>query len=139
MSTFASALRLVNGWHGWLGRTRTRFVSWPRSRWASWVVPVEPTRAESRRSVASYANACANRGSAIWSLRHRWCDEGITRSVLTIEIRTDTGFIVQVRGKANARPNGAPLGLVRRWAAREGLRFHDAVAVGDGAALRHAA
>lgn len=160
--TFASALRLVNGWHGWLGRTSQRFVGWPRSRWAGWVVPVEPSRAESRRSewtivelldnrelssegramrhcVASYANACANRRSAIWSLRHRWCDEGISRSVLTIEVRTDVGCIVQVRGKANARPNGWPLELVRRWAAREGLRFHEALGVGDGAELRQAA
>jgi hypothetical protein len=150
--TFVSVLRLVKDWHGWLGRQRMRFVSWPRSRWQGMVIPVEPTRHEPRRAewtigelldsrelshegramrhcVASYAQDCAATRSTIWSLRHRWGDEGVTRSVLTIEVRPDSGVIVQVRAKANGRAGGWPLDLVRRWAAREGLRFHPSTAV----------
>ena len=80
-----------------------------------------------RHCVATYANACAAGHSSIWSVRHRWCDEGVTGSALTIEVHPRTASIVQVRGTANARPSGWPLELVRRWAAREGLRVHEAV------------
>lgn len=148
--TFASAMRLVRDWHGWLGRSRTRFVSWPRSRWSELVVPVEPTPTEPRRAewtiielvdshqlahegrvmrhcVATYARACAAGSSSIWSVRHRWCGEPGARSVLTIEVRTTTRTIVQVRGVANSRPRGWPAELVRRWAAHQRLLLHRAV------------
>ncbi len=80
-----------------------------------------------RHCVATYARTCADGHSSLWSLRHRWCDEDIARPVLTIEVHPRTASIVQLRGPRNARPSGWPLELVRRWAAREGLRFHDAV------------
>lgn len=160
--TFASAMRLVRDWHGWLGRLRSRLVSWPRSRWTEMVVPVEPTPTEPRRAewrlvelldshqlahegrvmrhcVSTYARACAAGYSSIWSLRHRWSDEPCARSVITIEVQPGTRMIVQVRGPANSRPRGYPLELVRRWAARERLRFHRCVALADGAALPQAA
>ncbi|MBL0216300.1 MAG: hypothetical protein IPQ07_20745 [Myxococcales bacterium] len=57
---------------------------------------------------------------------------------LTIEIRPWSRTIVQIRGKANARPSGWPLELVRQWAARESLRIDRRVAVGDSAALQAA-
>jgi len=160
--TFPSVMRLVADWHGWLGSQRTRVFSWPRARWSGMVVPVQPTSDEPRKGewtivelldsrelahegrtmrhcVSTYAHACVRRDSSIWSLRHRWCDEVVWRSVLTIEVRPSTGVIIQVRGKANARPRGEPLEFVRRWATREGLQFHVAVAVADGAALHVAA
>lgn len=155
--TFASVMRLVADWHGRLASQRTRMVSWPRSRWSGLVVPVQPTGDEPRKGewtivelldsrelahegrtmrhcVSTYAHACMRRDASIWSLRHRWCNELVLRSVLTIEVRPVTGMIVQVRGKANAAPRGEPLDLVRRWATREGLRFHASVALTDGAA-----
>lgn len=160
--TFASVMRLVADWHGWLGRQQTRIVRWLRSRWTGMVTPAHPRPDEPRSAewtitelldsrelahegramrhcVASYAQACAARASSIWSLRHRWCGEAVSRSVLTVEVRPSTGMIVQLRGKANARARGEPLQLVRRWAAREGLRFHPSVAVADGADIQHAA
>jgi hypothetical protein len=160
--TFASVLRLVTHWHGWLGSQTTRVFTWPRSRWNGMLVPVHPTSDEPRKGewaivelldsrelahegrvmrhcVSTYAHACAGRFASIWSLRHRWCDETVWRSVLTIEVRTNTGMIVQLRGKANALPRGEPLDLVRRWASREGLCFHHSVAVADGVVVRRAA
>ena len=76
-----------------------------------------------RHCVASYTNACAARVSSIWSLRHRGPEEEVARSVLTIEVAPRSGTIVQIRGKANARPTGMPLELVQLWARREGLRL----------------
>jgi hypothetical protein len=74
-----------------------------------------------RHCVATYAYACAGKRSSIWSVRHRWCDEGIARSLLIIEVHPPTNRIVQLRGKANSRATGWPLELVQRWAARERL------------------
>ncbi len=160
--TFASAMRLVHDWHGWLGRSRLRLVTWPRSRWNEMTLAVEPTPREPRRAewqilelldshqlahegrvmrhcVATYARACAAGYSSIWSVRHHWCDEPAARSVITIEVHTGTRMIVQVRGPANNIPSGSPLELVRRWAAREQLRFRRSSGVSDAAAVGLAA
>ena len=143
--TFASVMRLVRAWHGHLGSRHMRFMRWKPSREAGLVVPVGPTAQESRSAewtlvelldthalvhegralrhcVSTYARDCVLGRSTIWSLRHRWSDEGFARSVLTIEVCPVTRVIVQVRGKANAKPHGLPLALVQQWAAREGLR-----------------
>lgn len=160
--TFASVLRLVAAWHRRLGRETARVFAWPRSRWNGTVIPVrrtvdEPRTGEwtivelldsrdlvqegrlMRHCVSSYARSCLAGQSSIWSLRYRWCDETVPRSVLTIEVRPRTAMVVQVRGRANALPRGEPLELVRRWARREGLHFHRSVAVADGAAGERAA
>jgi hypothetical protein len=160
--TFASVMRLVTDWHGWLGSQRARVFTWPRSRWNGMLLPVQPTSDEPRKGewailelldsrelghegrvmrhcVSTYAHGCAARYSSIWSLRHRWCDEMLWRSVLTIEVRPNTATIVQLRGRANALPRGEPLELVRRWATREGLRFHQSVAIADGLTGQRAA
>jgi hypothetical protein len=91
-----------------------------------------------RHCVADYARACVGGRSSIWSLRHRWEDQDAAHPVLTIEVHPWSRSVVQVRGKANARPSGWPLELVRRWVAREGLRIHRCVAVADGAETRAA-
>lgn len=143
--TFSSVLRLVRDWQGHLGLRRVRFVRWEPSSEMGLVVPVAPTAKESRRGewtlselldshalahegralrhcVSTYVRDCVMKYSTIWSLRHRWADEGVARSVLTIEVRRATRTIVQVRGWANRKPRGVPLELVHQWAAREGLR-----------------
>lgn len=143
--TFASVMRLVRAWHGHLGGRRVRLVRWAPSRAAGLVVPVAPTEREPRSGewtlvelvnshalahegrtqhhcVSTYVNDCVTGRSTIWSLRHRFCDEGFPRSVLTIEVNTAKRMIVQVRGKMNMKPHGLPLDLVHQWAAREGLR-----------------
>jgi hypothetical protein len=144
--TFASVMRLVRDWHGWLAHQRAPLVRWSRSRWNELVVPIEPapgerTRAEwtivelvdsrdlategrrLRHCVSTYARWCAAGLSSIWSLRRRCCDDGTTHSVLTIEVRSATRTIVQVRSYANGPPTPRQLELVRQWAAREGLYF----------------
>jgi hypothetical protein len=142
-------LRLMHGWHRWLGRKRMGRCTWSGSRWSSFVVEIPATATQNRPAqwriselldsdglsaegrsmrhcVASYASSCQSGLSSIWTLRHRFCDEEVTRSVLTIEVRPYTKTIVQVRGKANAFAKGEPADVVRRWAAREGLRIVDA-------------
>jgi hypothetical protein len=76
-----------------------------------------------RHCVAAYAGSCAAKTSSIWSLRRRWCDDGSTQSLLTIEIRSSTKTIVQLSTYANGAPTRWQLELVREWAAREGLYF----------------
>lgn len=151
--TFASVMRLVRGWHAWLGRQRERALAWPRSRWNAmqvierrhghWtIVELLDSRElaqegrEMHHCVSTYARGCAIQYSSIWSLRYRGDDDASWRSVLTIEVRHRTGQIVQLRGKANALPRGEPLDLVRRWAAREGLRLSPHVPLGDVPATR---
>lgn len=153
--TFTSVMRLVRVWHGEIARERMRYLVWPRSRWRELVLRVAPTPSQRRPAewtivelldsrelslesramkhcVAIYARACARRHASIWSLRHRWCDEPHARSVLTIEVRPSTGMIVQLRGKANARPSGMPLQIVRMWAQQQSLPFHHYVRTADG-------
>jgi hypothetical protein len=143
--TFASVMRLVRDWHGWLAHERAPLVRWRRSRWNDMVIPIEPRPDERRRSewtiielvdsrelanegrrmhhcVSTYAHRCAAGLSSIWSLRRRWCDDGTVHPMLTIEVRPDTRTIVQLRTYANGRPMRWQLDLVRQWAAREGLR-----------------
>lgn len=137
--TFASVMRLVRAWHAQLRWQRGRLLVWPRSRWremvavvpqAEWTI-VELTDSAAlvregramRHCVATYARGCLTGRSSIWSLRHRRVDEEAARPILTIEIRPCSRAIVQLRGAANSRASGEPLELVRRWAAREGLRF----------------
>jgi len=143
--SFTSVMRLVRDWHGWLARQGVRLASWPRTRHRELHVVHEPTPHQPRRSewfvvelldsgalahegramqhcVATYTRACLARRTSIWSLRQRYTDEGIARSILTIELRAD-GTVAQVRGKANARARGWPLEVVQRWAAASSLRF----------------
>ena len=144
--TFASVMRLVIDWHGWLAHERSPFLRWRRSPWNELVLPIEreldddrdaewaivelldsrELAAEGRRMrhcVSSYAKRCASGASSIWSLRRRWCDDGTTVSTLTIEVHPDTRSIVQLRTRANGLPSQWQLELVRQWAAREGLFF----------------
>jgi hypothetical protein len=140
--SFSAVMREVAEWHGMLAAQRGRLRTWSPSRWnAMALVASERRRAEwkivelldsrelvyegraMRHCVATYVHACASGHSSIWSLRHRWLDEDASRSVLTVEVRPRTRTIVQLRGRANSRPSGFPLEVVRRWAAREGLRI----------------
>ena len=144
--TFASMMRLVHAWHGWLAHERAPLIRWRRSRWNEMVLPIEPDEDERRRAewtitelvdsrelanegrrmrhcVSTYAHRCAAGLSSIWSLRRRWCDDGTTHSVLTIEVRPDTRTIVQVRTCANGLPTRWQLDLVHQWAVTEGLYF----------------
>ena len=142
--TFASVMRLVEEWHRALAAQRAHVLAWQRSRWNGIAFQVHATRRAPRAGewtidelldsrtlelegramrhcVATYAHSCATRWCSIWSLRFRWSDEQVARSVLTIEVRSHAAKIVQIRGAKNSLPRGEPLDLVRRWAIREGL------------------
>lgn len=75
-----------------------------------------------RHCVASYARWCARRTTSIWSMRFE--DGGGRFRVMTIEVDPATRTIRQARRRGNAPPNDKALGVLRRWAGREGLRLH---------------
>jgi PcfJ-like protein len=139
--TPASLLRLMDRWHRGLGLV-SGGSSWDRSRIRPMVhsVPaqdphdppvvwefVELTngaqlKAEGsalKHCVAGYAAYCQRGTSRIWSLRSRRASH--VRPVITIEIDPRRHAIVQARGFRNRLPAGKALGLLRLWAAREGL------------------
>ena len=73
-----------------------------------------------RHCVASYAGSCARRTTSIWSMRFE--GGGRRFRVMTIEVDPATRTIRQARRRGNAPPNDKALGVLRRWAGREGLR-----------------
>lgn len=74
-----------------------------------------------RHCVATYAGACARRATSIWSMRFE--NNGRRFRVMTIEVDPATRTISQARRRGNAPPNEKALGVLRRWADREGLRL----------------
>ena len=53
--------------------------------------------------VASYARSCRAGGKSVWSLQAA-NDEGKSRRVMTISVKTTTRRVDQARGKSNAHP-----------------------------------
>jgi hypothetical protein len=74
-----------------------------------------------RHCVASYAGSCARRATSIWSLKLE-NHEGTLR-VLTVEVDLRSKLICQARGKHNRVPDTKSKDVLRRWAAKEGLRL----------------
>jgi hypothetical protein len=71
--------------------------------------------------VATYARSCNRRATSIWSLQVQ-NHEGSQR-ILTVEVRLPHKIICQARGKRNVLPDDKSRGILRRWAAQEGLRM----------------
>ena len=71
-----------------------------------------------RHCVASYLQSCAAGHVSIWSMTLTTKD-GIERQQ-TVEV-TRQRVIVQSRGKRNRKASDRERGVLRRWAAREGL------------------
>ncbi len=80
--------------------------------------------AEGRRlnhCVASYASSCRNRHSSIWTMEvERF--SGV-KKLLTIEVSLRNRSVVQIRGKNNRLPDEKEVCLIRRWAAKAGLKM----------------
>ena len=74
-----------------------------------------------KHCVATYARSCAHGDCSIWTLEV-WTLEGRSK-LLTIEVRRDTRFICQVRGKCNALAAEKHRGVLRRWAEQAGLQL----------------
>lgn len=79
-----------------------------------------------RHCVASYEHLCASGRSSIWSLGIE-CNDGRRKRVLTVEVAVRRKAICQVRGKANRLPTEKEMGILRRWAAQEGLTVDDSI------------
>ncbi len=74
-----------------------------------------------KHCVASYERSCAHGDCSIWTLEVETF-EGRSK-LLTIEVRTSTRLICQVRGKYNALAAEKHRGVLRRWAEQAGLRM----------------
>ncbi|MEO2003321.1 MAG: PcfJ domain-containing protein, partial [Candidatus Poribacteria bacterium] len=85
-----------------------------------------------RHCVASYARSCRAGSKSVWSLEAT-NDEGTSRRVMTISVKTTTRMVTQARGKSNAHPLGGHRSgwhrtrlregykVMRRWAASAGI------------------
>lgn len=132
--TPASLLRLA----GMQGGPDELGVGWPSSGWPSMLLDdelgqwrmVELLDAWSlqhegqvlRHCVRIYWRDCASGRSRIWSLRWR-DDQGPYAPRCTIEVRTRTRTIMQIRGYQNRRVSGRMRELIERWADLAGLRI----------------
>jgi len=146
--TLRSLLRLVEEWHKQLGKqTKGLTLAWPRSRIGEfeymegsdhlgnlrrWTITELLNNVElleegrrMRHCVATYAETCAKRQSAIWSLKIE-SDDG-RKPVLTIEVDLPTKTICQIRGRCNRLPKDHEIAVIRRWMAQEGIRMANVV------------
>lgn len=74
-----------------------------------------------RHCVATYVEDCMEGRCSIWSLRVNVGEEE-EKSIVTIEVGTE-GYIEQALGKHNSRPKSEHMALIRKWAAKEKLKF----------------
>lgn len=142
--TLRSMLRQVEEWHYQLGLERAAVaLRWNRCRIGEFVVVdghehlgnlrrwsitelltdqdlFEEGRTL-RHCVATYTKRCHMRQTSIWSLRME-NDHGI-HPVLSIEVDPVKRTICQARGRCNRMPKDHEKEIMRRWAAKEGLRL----------------
>lgn len=74
-----------------------------------------------RHCVATYVEDCIDGRCSIWSLRVNAGEEE-EKSIVTIEVGTE-GYIEQALGKHNSRPKSEHMTVIRKWAAKEKLKF----------------
>jgi hypothetical protein len=77
-----------------------------------------------RHCVGTYAEACLQRHSSIWSIRELRLS-GEWHSVATIEVRVKSRSIVQFYGRHNATPPQELRQRLEQWVEREGLTLMD--------------
>ena len=145
--TPTSLLRLVEEWHVRLGAAPTPVLHWPRApiRPFWWKEKTAPRGDDDRRPeprvwtitelcssdqlvdegrtmrhcVATYAAACVQRRSSIWSLRVETRDG--QKRVMTVEIEPGSRRVMQARGRHNASPGDAERAILQKWAEKERL------------------
>lgn len=82
-------------------------------------------RLEGRRMkhcVGTYVDYCRRGECSIWTLRCLTDDDRL-RSVMTVDVQPKDDRILDAKGKANSEPTEFAMGMLGRWAAREGLTF----------------
>jgi hypothetical protein len=76
-----------------------------------------------RHCVASYGEDCITRRSSIWSMQ--LANQRGQYRALTIEVDLPTRTICQMSGKCNRMATDRELGIVKQWAAAEGLKISE--------------
>ena len=71
--------------------------------------------------VASYAGSCFQGRTSIWALEQ--CRNGVTKKLLTVEVRLPARVICQVRGKSNRLATSEEMRVLSRWASEANLSF----------------
>lgn len=141
--TLHSVLRLVDEWHKQLGKqSKVPTLAWTGCKIGEfefvegtdhvgnmrrWIITELLNNVElleegrrMRHCVATYAESCAKKRTAIWSMKIE-NNEG-RKHVLTIEVDLMTKTICQVRGRCNRLPKEHEKEVIRRWAAQQGIR-----------------
>lgn len=140
--TLPGLLRAVDRWHVQLGRISGGREAWRPTAYGDYeersgsrdkgtqkiwrIVELNTSKqlaAEGhklRHCVVTYIAACRSGTCSIWSMTLETANSH--RRVQTIEV-SQHGTIVQSRGRANRLPSEQIRGVIRRWAAQEGLRI----------------
>ena len=74
-----------------------------------------------RHCVGTYARSCRAGSKSVWSLEAT-NDEGTSRRVMTISVKTTSRIVTQARGKSNAHPLGGHRSEWHRTRLREGYK-----------------
>ncbi len=143
--TFSSIMRLVENWHKELSiGNNGKGFTWRKSRFNDFRYLEESYDSKNKHRiwritellssmdllaegrmmnhcVSSYTSSCFHGKSSIWSLKRQV--NGINKRVITIEVDPSTYAIRQVRGRFNSAPNKKAIGIMKKWANREGLKF----------------
>ena len=133
--TVEGLLQRVEAWHQQLGKSRKRFISWPKSSFPNWSRKVgkeestqqlwhmvELTSSEElnqegkalRHCVATYVHSCAKKRVSIWSLKLQSGD--LIQRKLTIEVCLQNNEVRQIRGLANRMPKPDEIRILQKWA-----------------------
>ncbi len=74
--------------------------------------------------VYSYQGQCISGRTSIWSLRRRSLKGDDFERAITLEIKNESGEIVQIRGYANRTARNDEMLIIRKWAADNGLAVY---------------
>ncbi len=139
-----SLLRQVERWHRQLGKeAKGGNLQWPHSNFNEfefkegtkktgnmkfWTIRELLSSKEligegraMRHCVASYAQSCSHGGCSIWTMEVE--DKSGQNKMLTIDVSQSNKIIRQVRGRNNRLPTVQEMGILQRWATKEGLRI----------------
>jgi hypothetical protein len=142
-----SIMRMVGKWHEDIARCKDNVgLSWPRSSIRDFAYLEEFQDSEGNRErriwtisqllygaqltdegramghcAGIYSSACFKGFTTVWSMKMESREN--VRRILTIEVEPKNRLIRQARAKHNRMPNEISLNILKRWAAKEGLKL----------------
>jgi hypothetical protein len=142
-----SIIRMVEKWHGDIAECKDNAgLSWPRSSIRDFAYLEEFLDSEGNRRqriwtisqllygaqlteegramghcAGIYSLACFKGLTTVWSMKMESCQN--VRRILTIEVEPIGRLIRQARAKHNRMPDDRSLDILKRWAAKEGLKI----------------